>query len=126
MQVPDAALVDVLDERRDCVVMVRRDVERRPDGRRVVVVRRRGRVRVRQRVMVMVGRKVVIVMMVGVTVSEVSLEYDAHTDLVAYISFCTEGSVRLATGLGWLRLGGFPRLVGCYCSYLLPKQGGGT
>ena len=29
-------------------------------------------------------------------------------------------------GLGWLRFGGFPRLVGRYCSYLLPKQGGGT
>ena len=79
--IPDAALVDALDERRDCVVMVRRRVERRPDGRRVVVVRGRGRVR--QRVMVVVGRKVVIVMMVGVTVSEVSLELDAHTDLAA-------------------------------------------
>ena len=29
-------------------------------------------------------------------------------------------------GLGWLRFGEFPRLVGCYCSYLLPKQDGGT
>ena len=76
--VPGAALIDILDERRDCVVMVRRGVERRPDGRRVVVVRRRGRVRVRQRVVVVVGRKVVIVMVVGVTVSEVSLELDAH------------------------------------------------
>ena len=76
IDIPDAALVDILDERRDCVVMVRRGVERRPDGRRVVVVRGRGRVRVRQRVMV--GREVVIVMVVGVTVSEVSLELDAH------------------------------------------------
>ena len=29
-------------------------------------------------------------------------------------------------GLGWLRFGEFPRLVGLYCSYLLPKHGGGT
>ena len=29
-------------------------------------------------------------------------------------------------GLGWLRFGEFPRLVGRYCSYLLPKQDGGT
>ena len=29
--------------------------------------------------------------------------------------------------LGWVDLDlGFPRLVGCYCSYLLPKQDGGT
>ena len=32
--------------------------------------------------------------------------------------------------LGWVDLdlafGEFPQLVGCYCSYLLPKQGGGT
>ena len=29
--------------------------------------------------------------------------------------------------LGWvdLDLGEFPRLVGCHCSYLLPKQAGG-
>ena len=30
------------------------------------------------------------------------------------------------SGLGWLRFGEFPRLVGRYCSYLLPKQHGGT
>ena len=29
-------------------------------------------------------------------------------------------------GLGWLRFGEFPWLVGRYCSCLLPKQGGGT
>ena len=29
-------------------------------------------------------------------------------------------------GLGWLRFGEFSRLVGLYCSYLLPKQDGGT
>ena len=30
-------------------------------------------------------------------------------------------------GLGWVDLSGeFPRLVGRYCSYLLPKQDGGT
>ena len=31
-----------------------------------------------------------------------------------------------APWLGWLRYGEFPRLFGCYCSYLLPKQDGGT
>ena len=68
VSVPDAALVDALDERRDCVA-VRRRVERRPDGRRVDVVRRGGRVR--QRVMV------VEVVMVGlVAVSEVSLQLE--------------------------------------------------
>ena len=29
-------------------------------------------------------------------------------------------------GLGCLRFGEFPQLVGRYCSFLLPKQGGGT
>ena len=37
---------------------------------------------------------------------------------------------RVLVDLGWVDLdlafGEFPQLVGCYCSYLLPKQGGGT
>ena len=31
----------------------------------------------------------------------------------------------LGVGLGWLRFEMFPRFVGSYCSYLLPKQDGG-
>ena len=34
--------------------------------------------------------------------------------------------IRSGHGLGWLRFGEFPRLVGRYCSCLLPKQNGGT
>ena len=64
--IPDAALVDVLDEGRDCVT-VGGGVERRADGRRVAVVVRG---RVRQRVVVVVEMMVVGVM----AVSEVSLE----------------------------------------------------
>ena len=36
------------------------------------------------------------------------------------------GSSRLRTGLGFFRFGKFPWLVGRFCSYLPPKQDGGT
>ena len=78
--IPDATLVDVLDKRRDGGVVVvrmrgrRRCVERRPDGRRVTVLLLRGG-RVRQRVVVRVGvRMVVVVVEMRVAVAKISLQ----------------------------------------------------
>ena len=46
-----------------------------------------------------------------------------------HLKLAKMGEIKLQVWqLGWVDsdLGGFPRLVGRYCSYLLPKQDGGT
>ena len=45
---------------------------------------------------------------------------------LARIRFNTEPAVSLDILVGLTYIWGVPRLVGCYCSYLLPKQDGGT